>query len=53
MRTISSLPAHRWAPIGLSGVQLARSSRFSVSGSMAMSASPPASRADSKPSFSR
>jgi hypothetical protein len=39
MRTISSRVAHRWVPIGLSGVTLARSSCFSVSGSDAMSAS--------------
>jgi hypothetical protein len=42
MRTISSGVAHRCVPIGLSGVVLALSSRFSVSGSWVISSSPPA-----------
>jgi len=43
-------------PIGLPGVQVALISRFSVRGSCAMSASPPAASAEAipaAPSFSR
>jgi hypothetical protein len=39
MRTISDASAHRWAPKGLSGVTVARSSAFSVRGSWEMSSS--------------
>jgi hypothetical protein len=42
MRTISSPSTHRWVPIGLSAVAVSLSSRFSVSGSSAIWASPPA-----------
>jgi hypothetical protein len=56
MRTISDAGAHRCDPIGLSGVQVALTSAFSVSGSCAISARPPAAAAERKPaalSFSR
>ena len=49
-------PTHRCAPIGFSGVHVSRISRFSVSGSCAISARPPAAAAEATPaaaSFSR
>jgi hypothetical protein len=49
MRTISSGAAQRCVPIGLSGVAVAFSSPFSVSGSRAISSSPPAAAAESIP----
>jgi hypothetical protein len=49
MRTISPGAAHRWVPIGLSGVAVAFSSAFSVSGRRAISSSAPAAAADSIP----
>jgi hypothetical protein len=49
MRTIPSGAAQRWVPIGLSGVAVSFSSRFSVSGSREIWASPPAASADSTP----
>ena len=49
MRTISSGSAQRWAPTGLSGVVVALSSCFSVNGSPAMAARPPAAEAPEKP----
>ena len=46
MRTISDGVAQRCVPNGLSGVRVALSSAFSVSGSRAISASPPAAAAE-------
>jgi hypothetical protein len=49
MRTISAASAHRCEPTGCSGVVVALSSRFSVSGSAAISPRPPAASALSTP----
>jgi hypothetical protein len=56
MRTISDRAADRCAPNGFAGEHVARISRLSVSGSRAMSESPPAASAEANPaaaSFSR
>jgi hypothetical protein len=56
MRTISDGVTQRCAPIGFADVHVSFSSRFSVSGSRAMSSSPPAASGVATPaaaSFSR
>ena len=49
IRTISRGATQRWVPIGSPGVHVALISRFSVRGSRAISASPPAAPAEANP----